>query len=172
MPPKNDQPEPWLRGTYADLPPVQRAAFHALELAREDIHRWCGDLTDTEVNARSYGIAPVAFHLRHIGRSIDRLLTYAEGLQLSELQMAELRSEAEPGATREELLSELDVRLDRALQRVRAFDSAQLQEPRSVGRRALPTTVASLLIHIAEHTQRHVGQAITTVKIVRPSQAE
>jgi len=31
----------------------------------------------------------------------------------------------------------------------------------------LPTTIAGLLIHCADHTQRHVGQMITTVKVVR-----
>ena len=40
------------------------------------------------------------------------------------------------------------------------------QKPREVGRRKLPTTVAGLLIHCAEHTQRHVGQAITTAKVL------
>ena len=30
------------------------------------------------MNARPYGLAPVAFHLRHIARSLDRLLTLLE----------------------------------------------------------------------------------------------
>src|SRR5579864_8588638 len=70
--------EPWLRGTLAELPAVLRAVLHALQLAREDTRKWC-HLTDEELNARPSGIAPVAFHLRHIGRSADRLLTYIEG---------------------------------------------------------------------------------------------
>jgi uncharacterized damage-inducible protein DinB len=41
-----------------------------------------------------------------------------------------------------------------------------LDEVRTVGKKQLPTTVAGLLVHIADHTQRHVGQAITTAKIV------
>jgi len=41
-----------------------------------------------------------------------------------------------------------------------------LDEVRRIGRRQLPTTVVGLLVHIADHTQRHVGQAITTAKIV------
>lgn len=36
-----------------------------------------------------------------------------------------------------------------------------------MGRKKLPTTVMGLVIHIAEHTQRHVGQAITTAKFAR-----
>jgi len=35
-----------------------------------------------------------------------------------------------------------------------------------VGRAMLPSTVGGLLIHCAEHTQRHVGQAVTTAKVV------
>jgi hypothetical protein len=50
-----------------------------LELAEEDLKRWCGGLTDEQMEARPAGLSPVAFHLRHIARSLDRLLTYAEG---------------------------------------------------------------------------------------------
>ena len=38
---------------------------------------------------------------------------------------------------------------------------------RTVGRQALPTNVIGLLFHLAEHTQRHTGQVITTAKIVQ-----
>ena len=54
-------PEPWLRGTLADVPPVQRAVIHALELAREDLERWCAGLTDEQLNARPAGIPPSHF---------------------------------------------------------------------------------------------------------------
>jgi hypothetical protein len=50
---------------------------------------------------------------------------------------------------------------------IRAIDPSTLIESRTVGRKRLPTTVVGLMVHIAEHTQRHVGQAITTAKIVR-----
>lgn len=53
-------PEPWLRGTGGELPAIPRAVVHALELASEDIDRWCGGLTDEEINAR-----PVDSHLSH-----------------------------------------------------------------------------------------------------------
>ena len=48
---------------------------------------------------------------------------------------------------------------------LRAIDPATLAEPRAVGRKQLPTTVIGLVIHIAEHTQRHVGQAIAAAKL-------
>ena len=53
------------------------------------------------------------------------------------------------------------------LRRIRAIDPGTLAEPREVGRRQLPTTVAGLLTHIAEHTARHVGEAIITAKVIR-----
>src|SRR5277367_4615734 len=99
-------PEPWLRGTLTDVAAVPRAVLHALELAREDISRWCGGLSDAELNARPEGLAPVAFHIRHIARSVDRLLSYAEGKRLDEAQIATLRSELDGGATRDELFAE------------------------------------------------------------------
>lgn len=163
---KSDMPEPWLRGTLADVPPVQRAVLHALELAREDLERWCDGLSDDELNYAPGGIAPVAFHLRHIARSADRLLTYAEGGQLSPEQISLMKSELDPGATRNELLAELVVALTKSARRVRAFTEQQLNQERHVGKKQLPTTVGGLLVHVADHTQRHVGQAITTAKIV------
>jgi uncharacterized damage-inducible protein DinB len=160
-------PEPWLRGTLREVPAVHRAVVHALQLAGEDSQRWCGSLTDEEFNARPGGLPPVAFHLRHIARSLDRLLTYAEGRDLSEPQLAALKTEMDPGATRDALFSELNSALAKSMIRVRAFDVSALEQIRVVGRKQLPTTVGGLLVHVADHTQRHLGQAITTVKIVR-----
>lgn len=163
---KPDLPEPWLRGSLTEVPPVQRAVLHALELAREDLERWCDSLSDDEINFAPGGIAPVAFHLRHIARSADRLLTYAEGGQLSPEQITAMKSELDAGSRKNELMAELVVALAKGSRRIRAFSEQQLAEPRSVGKKQLPTTVGGLLVHVADHTQRHVGQAITTAKIV------
>ena len=163
---KTDLPEPWLRGTLADVPAVQRAVLHALELAREDLERWCDGLSDEELHARPGGIAPVAFHLRHIARSMDRLLTYAEGHQLSPEQLALMKSEMEAAGSRNELMAELVVAIAKSGKRIRAFLPAQLEEERKVGKKQLPTTVGGLLVHVADHTQRHTGQAIITAKVL------
>ncbi len=163
--------EPWLRGTHKEVPAVHRAVVHALQLAEEDLQDWCAELTEGEFNARPAGIAPVAFHVRHIARSVDRLLTYAEGRQLNEEQMAALKTELAPDAIPAEVFKELRDVLELAGARICAFDRAHLEEPRTVGRESLPTTIGGLLVHIAEHTQRHVGQAITTARVVRPKRA-
>jgi uncharacterized damage-inducible protein DinB len=164
--PNNDLPEPWLRGTLTEVPALQRAVLHALELAREDLERWCDGLDDDELNQRPDGLAPVAFHLRHIARSMDRLLTYAEGRQLSAEQISVMKQEMDPGATRNELTAELVVAFAKSGKRIRGFTLQQLEEGRKVGKKQLPASVGGLLVHVADHTQRHVGQAITTAKIV------
>jgi uncharacterized damage-inducible protein DinB len=161
------QPEPWLRGTLTDVPAVPRAALHALELAQEDLQRWCSTLNEEQLNARPAGLPPIAFHLRHVSRSLDRLLTYAEGRALSEEQIAALNSESHSAAaTREELFRELTEALERSSDRIRKLAREDLEQVRTVGKRALPTTLGGLLVHVADHTQRHVGQAITTAKII------
>src|SRR6202021_495173 len=159
-------PEPWLRGTLTDVPAVKRAGLHTLELAEEDLAKWCGNLSDAELNARPANLAPVAFHIRHICRSIDRLLSYAEGKELGDAQLNALRRELDPGASSDELFAELAGALEEAASRVLALRPNQMEEPRTVGKKGLPTTAGGLLVHIAEHTQRHVGQAITTAKIL------
>jgi uncharacterized damage-inducible protein DinB len=164
--PEKSVPEPWLRGTLREVPAVHRAVLHALELAGEDLHRWCGRLSDEQLNRRPAHIAPVAFHLRHIARSLDRLLTYAEGGSLNEEQLSGLKSELQPGASRDELFRELSAILTTSVTRIRSLSRANLESARGVGRRKLPTTLGGLLVHIADHTQRHVGQAVTTAKFV------
>jgi len=161
------RPEPWLRGTLAEVPAVHRAVLHALQLAAEDLELRCNGLNAEELNARPSGIASVAFHVRHISRSVSRLLTYAEGRQISGEQLAALKAEMETNAVPEVLFAELHQALDDATRRVRALVGCDLEAVRSVGRESLPTTLGGLLMHIAEHTQRHVGQAITTAKLVR-----
>ena len=60
---------------------------------------------------------------------------------------------------------------EKSVERIRALDATRLGDAREVGRQRRPTTVGGLLIHVAEHTQRHVGQAITTAKIVTAQQS-
>jgi uncharacterized damage-inducible protein DinB len=160
------QPEPWLRGTLTNLPAEQRAVLHALDLAHEDIDRWCGSLTEEELSARPHGLPPVAFHLRHIVGSLDRLLTYAEGKTLDSEQKQWMAGEIDSPTNRDELLVLFEKGLTAASVRVRAIPMERWPEQRGVGRKQLPTTVAGLLIHCADHTQRHVGQAITTAKVL------
>ncbi len=166
MPSAPSPPEPWLRGTLQEVLAVPRAVLHALELADEDLKQWCADLTTDELNARPAGLPSVAFQLQHIARSIDRLLTYAENWALNDTQMDALRSEHQPAGNVHQLFAELKLSFDSAAKRILILERADLEAARSVGRKALPTTLCGLLVHIADHTQRHVGQVITTCKVI------
>jgi uncharacterized damage-inducible protein DinB len=163
-------PEPWLRGTLTDVAAVPRAVVHALELAKEDVEKWCAGLSDEELNARPAGIAPVAFHLRHIARSLDRLLTYAEGRELDEAQLAVKRAELDGEARCKAVFEEFALAIGKSAARVRKLASEDFEAERFVGKQRLPTTLGGLLVHVADHTQRHVGQAIVTAKIVLAQQ--
>jgi len=160
------QPEPWLRETHTDIPVVHRAVLHALEQAGEDIEAWCKPLPLEVLESRPHGLPSVAFQLRHIARSLDRLLTYAEGNPLSEDQLSALRAEGEPSSTSAALFAEFEKTLSETTQRLAALQPVDLNAHRGLGRAKIPTTVGSILIHVAEHTQRHVGQAITTAKVI------
>ncbi|MDP9147047.1 MAG: DinB family protein [Acidobacteriota bacterium] len=163
------QAEPWLRGTHRDVIPVARGAIHAIELAEENLAEWCGKLSEPEINAKPFGLPSIAFHLRHIARSLDRLLTYAEGFPLNEQQLAVMqREETEEESSGAKLFEELSTALKESCKRITKLGASQAKfyEPRFVGRRKLSTTIPGLLVHIADHTQRHVGQAITTAKIL------
>jgi uncharacterized damage-inducible protein DinB len=166
---KPSLPEPWLRGTLTEVPPIGRGVLHALELAREDAKKWCGVLSDVQMHARPAGLPSVAFQLRHIMGSLDRLLTYAEGRTLSEEQLRALKAEASPDGSAKELLAKLEEAISHGSLRVRALASEDYAISRAVGAKRLPTTLGGLLVHIADHTQRHVGQAITTAKVVSAS---
>ena len=159
--------EPWLRGTHADIPAVARGVLHAFDLALDDITKWTEGLTDLEVHAQPLGLSPVSFHLKHIARSIDRLLTYAEGGQISAEQLVLLKSEQGGEGTLAELLAELETSLSNAADRVRTLATADFNTFRGVGRKQLPTSIGGALVHVADHTQRHTGQVVTTAKVLK-----
>jgi uncharacterized damage-inducible protein DinB len=158
--------EPWLQGTLTDLPVLQRAVLHSLQMAQEDTAKWCSSLDDREIHARPFGLPSVAFQLRHIARSLDRFCCYAEGVPLNEQQLAALASEMENNGTCDAIFSELEASLANTRRRLDVIVRQPLDTPITIGRKHLPTTLAGLLIHAAEHTQRHVGQAITTTKVI------
>jgi uncharacterized damage-inducible protein DinB len=157
--------EPWLRGTLTELDPLRRGLIHALWLASEDVARWCKALAQEELEAMPLGLPPVGFQMRHMVRSLDRLLTYAEGRQLNERQRAALTTEME-GQSKEALFAEFEEGMASAEQRVKVFAPEEFGDGRGVGLKMLPSTLGGLLVHCADHTQRHAGQAVTTTKVV------
>ncbi len=159
--------EPWLRGTHTDIPAVARAVLHALELSLDDLTKWTEGLTDAEVHAQPLGLPSLAFHLHHIARSTDRILSYAEGNQLTSEQLASLKSEQTGEESLAALLAEVEISFSNAADRIRVLATANFDTPRAVGRKQLPTSIGGALIHVADHTQRHTGQAVTTAKVLK-----
>ncbi len=166
----NNDLEPWMRNTHRELDPVRRGVIHALELAEENVARWCAGLSEAQIFAKPSALPSVAFHLRHTVRSLDRLLTYAEDRLLDEAQLALLASELADGS-KAEVLREFENGLRLAKERVLRFEPERFDESRGIGRKQLPTTLGGLLVHCAEHTSRHLGQAVTTAKVVMAMQS-
>jgi uncharacterized damage-inducible protein DinB len=159
-------PEPWLRGPLADVHPLLQPVFFSFAQVREDLAKHVSSLSVEQV-WRKRGGASVGFHLKHLAGSVDRLTTYLAGQQLTDIQLRNLRAEGagdEDGAC---LLTIVDESLKASEQRLSALDPQQIYDSRTVGRKKLPTTVIGLLVHLAEHTQRHLGQAITLAKLLR-----
>ncbi|HVT95035.1 MAG TPA: DinB family protein [Bryobacteraceae bacterium] len=159
--------EPWLRGAVPGVHPVVGAVLHAFQHATEDLEKWTEGLTDEQVWEKHGDIAPLGFQIRHIGGAVDRLMTYALGEQLSVAQFSELSREKEPGEPLAGLFIRLRKNFSQAETALRGIDPAALEEERAIGRSRLVTTLGALLVHIAEHTQRHVGEAIVTTKVLR-----
>jgi uncharacterized damage-inducible protein DinB len=161
-------PEPWMRGPLEGVHPLAAPLLYCFQHAREDLAKHTEGLTPQQIWISPHNFGSVGFHLRHIAGSTDRLMTYLQGGSLSESQMAALAEEKRPdGSNREELLAAMDRAFCHAESIVRSIDPAILTEPRAVGRQRLPTSVIGLLFHIGEHTQRHVGQAISAAKWAR-----
>ena len=55
--------------------------------------------------------------------------------------------------------------IDQAISLLKTVHPETLVEERLVGRKKLPSTQIGLLFHAAEHTTRHFGQLLVTVKL-------
>jgi uncharacterized damage-inducible protein DinB len=104
----------------------------------------------------------------HLAGSLDRLLTYARGRTLNAAQRDALAAEdrEDTQRTAADLVTAALDALDRALVQVRTTALCTLDETREVGRARLPSTVLGLLVHAAEHAQRHSAQIITMRKVI------
>jgi len=161
--------EAWLSGKLEGFAPVLMPAAHALSQAITDLEKTAAHLSGEELSAKPNGAASIAFHLRHIAGSTNRLLTYARGEELSAAQFEFLKTETAEAsaASAKELVDAAVSAVEEVLEYCKTVSPDSLFEERSVGRKKLPTNVFGLLFHIAEHTARHVGQIITTARIVR-----
>ena len=166
----DNQQEVWLRGAIHGVPALLQPVAHALRQAQEEVHAYTHDFPTELLNERPAELASVGFHLQHLRGVLDRLFTYARGETLRETQLEELRNEGQTRKTTEELVHAFDLQIEQAIRQLQNTSEACLTEVRSVGRAQLPSTVLGLLFHAAEHTMRHVGQLLVTVRILQAKQ--
>lgn len=143
---------------------------HALIQVQEDLERLAAEVPPEHVWLRPGGAASIGFHARHAAGALDRLFSYARGEALTEAQRAFAKDEGIPGEPAPALAAVVAGSrhlIDRGLEQLRRTPALSLLDERKVGRAGLPSNVIGLLFHAAEHATRHVGQAITTAKILR-----
>ena len=161
------RPEVWLRGPLPDVPGLLQPVAHALLQAREEVETLMDGFEEERLWTRPANVASVGFHLQHLSGVLDRLFTYARGEQLSAVQLTYLESEGrpDPRLRSSDLVFSFREQVDRALEALRKVDETTLTDARTVGRGKSPSTVLGLLVHAAEHVQRHVGQLLVTVRL-------
>jgi uncharacterized damage-inducible protein DinB len=168
----SDTREVWLRGPIPHIPPLLQPVAHALLQAREEVDAFMNDFPEILLWEKPAGLASAGFHLQHLTGVLDRLFTYVRAQSLTQEQLTALAQEGTPPQLAnpvQTLVRRFDEQVDRALDQLRITNEQTLLEPRGVGRAQLPSTVLGLLFHAAEHTQRHVGQLLVTVRVVRAS---
>lgn len=164
-------PEMWLRGAVDGYDALVMPVVHALLQVRADLDRLASGVPAEHVWTKPGGAASIGYHVRHTGGALDRLFTYARGESLSDAQRAALKREGEPAGSLADEVTAVNAIIDRALDQLRSMRRESLLDERRVGRAALPSNVLGLLFHAAEHSTRHVGQAITTALILAGERA-
>lgn len=165
--------EVWQRGAIPNVPPLLQPVAHALLQVGEEAHRIMQEFPDELLWKRPGNIASPAFHLQHIRGVIDRLFTYARKELLTKEQMDALLIEGKEeknSSSAKELIEQLDKQIDDAIKELKSVKEDTLTEARGVGRKQIPTTLIGLYFHAAEHSMRHIGQLLVTVRILKAAQ--
>jgi uncharacterized damage-inducible protein DinB len=159
----------WLRGPISEIPALLQPVAHALLQVKKELHEILIDFKSENLWKKPNGVASVGFHLQHLTGVLDRLFTYASGSQLSENQLQYLKNEGVENQeiTTEFLLIQFDNQVEISLNYLKNIDPNILTETRFVGRKQLPSTVIGLIFHAAEHSTRHLGQLLVTVKTLK-----
>jgi uncharacterized damage-inducible protein DinB len=162
-------PEVWLRGPLPGILPALQPVCHALLQAREELNELLQDFPADKLWIRPAGMASAGFHLQHMTGVLDRLFTYANAQMLSAAQLQWLAAEGKTPAeeiSADDLAQQFNHQVDNAIAQIKATPADSLFETRGVGRAQMPSTVLGLMVHAAEHTMRHLGQLLVTVKFV------
>ena len=162
-------PEYWLRGPVPQVPSFLQPVAHALLQARDEVTGLMENFDDCLLWEKPGGSAAVGFHLQHLSGVVDRLFTYAKGEALTPIQLQQLAAEGrgdDTTITAKILVRAFQQQVETALDQLRTTDEKTITGERKVGRAGLPSTVLGLLFHAAEHTMRHTGQLLVTVRVL------
>jgi len=165
----NKLPEVWLRGPLPNMPVLLQPVAHALLQAREELNELMARFPDKLLWKKPAGLASPGFHLQHLSGVLDRLFTYARAESLNEEQLNYLANEGKPPVndfTSEDLVQYFNIQVDLALAQLHQTNEQTLTQVRGVGRAQVSSTVIGLYTHSAEHTMRHLGQLLVTVKVL------
>ncbi|MFT3674979.1 MAG: DinB family protein [Chitinophagaceae bacterium] len=170
----SNEPEYWLSGPVAGVPPLLQPVAHALLQARREVQATVTGFPDHLLWEKPAGMASVGFHLQHLRGVLDRLFTYARGQSLTADQLAQLKQEGQPApgaASVAQLIAAFNYQVENALKQLEQTAEISLTETRLVGRAGIPSTTIGLLVHAAEHTMRHTGQLMVTARMVNAATA-
>lgn len=165
-----DKKEVWQRGPIENMPALLQPIAQALLQAREELYEMMFNFPDKLLWERPGGVASPAFHLQHLTGVLDRLFTYAKEQSLTEKQLYLLSLEGNKEKYWLDLSAMLELfhkQVDLSLDELSKTNTDTLTNARAIGRQKIPTTLIGLYIHAAEHTMRHIGQLLVTVRIIQ-----
>jgi uncharacterized damage-inducible protein DinB len=148
---------------------ILQPAAHALLQSNKELYDYLADFPEEFLWQKLENRASVGFHLQHMTGVLDRMVTYAKGASLTDVQFEYLKNEGVPNdnLTLKNLMADFTKQMEIMLGYFKDLSEDTLREPRFVGRKKLPSTVLGLLFHAAEHSQRHVGQLLVTASILK-----
>jgi uncharacterized damage-inducible protein DinB len=163
-----NEPEFWMRGPVEGVPALLQPTAHALLQMDAEFSDCLDNFNDKLLWEKPLGVASVGFHALHVVGVIDRMFTYGEEKMLSEEQFEYLREESlgHSHLGTQELKDRLNTAIIIAIEKLKTINISQLIEIRYLGRKRVPVTLIGLLFHSAEHSMRHLGQALVTAQML------
>ncbi len=165
-----DKKEVWQRGLVENIPAMLQPVAHALLQAREELAEIMNNFPEGLLWEKPSGVASPAFHLQHLTGVLDRLFTYAREQALTDEQLYSLSIEGNKEKSLFDLatlLEQFNKQVDLSLNELSKTNINTLTDKREIGRQKIPTTLIGLYVHAAEHTMRHIGQLMVTVRIIK-----
>ena len=162
--------EVWQRGPVENIPALLQPVAHALLQAREEVGEIMNGFPENLLWEKPAGAASPGFHLQHITGVLDRLFTYARNESLTNGQAYTLSVEGDKDKTTQSMFQLIELfnnQVSISIDELSKTDVEILTDVRTVGRKKIPSTLIGLYFHAAEHTMRHIGQLLVTVKVLK-----